>query len=83
MIILKVSELEKVYFSDMQNFVNRLTADDKYSLPNRDNLKQSIQMQFSQKKKFLLNFALHFRNLHYILKIFKKKMTLVANVFPI
>ena len=32
-------------------FVNRLTADDKYSLLNRDNLTQQIQMQFSQKQK--------------------------------
>ena len=60
MIILKVSELEKVYFSDMQNFVNRLTADDKYSLPKRDNLKQSIQMQFSQKKKVFTQFCFAF-----------------------
>ena len=32
-------------------FVNRLTADDKYSLLNRDNLMQQIQMQLSQKQK--------------------------------
>ena len=32
-------------------FVNTLTADDKYSLLNRDNLKQSIQTLLSQKQK--------------------------------
>ena len=32
-------------------FVNRLTADDKYSLLNRDNLTQSIQTLLSQKQK--------------------------------
>ena len=32
-------------------FVNTLTADDKYSLVNRDNLMQHIQMQLSQKEK--------------------------------
>ena len=32
-------------------FVNTLTADDKHYLPNRDNLTQPIQMQFSQKIK--------------------------------
>ena len=39
-------------------FVNALTADDKYSLLNRDNLTQPIQMQLSQKQKtFLESFS--------------------------
>ena len=41
-------------------FVNTLTADDKYSLLNRDNLTQPIQTQLSQKKKLFLNFSLEF-----------------------
>ena len=32
-------------------FVNTQTADDKYSLLNRDNLTQPIQMQLSQEQK--------------------------------
>ena len=32
-------------------FVNTLTANDKYSLLNRDNLTQLIQMKLSQKQK--------------------------------
>ena len=32
-------------------FVNTFTADDKYSVLNRDNLTQPIQMQLSQKQK--------------------------------
>ena len=32
-------------------FVNTLTADDKYSLLNRDNLSQPIRTQLSQKQK--------------------------------
>ena len=32
-------------------FVNTLTTDGKYSLFNRDNLKQPIQMQLSNKQK--------------------------------
>ena len=32
-------------------FVNKLTADDKYSLLNRDNLTQPIGTQLSQKQK--------------------------------
>lgn len=34
-------------------FNNTITADDKYSFPNRENLRQSIQMQLSQKQKRL------------------------------
>ena len=44
-------------------FVNALTADDKYSLVNRDNLLQDLQMQLSQKQKHFFNFFFHFRNL--------------------
>ena len=58
-------------------FVNTLTADDKYSLLNRDNLTQPIRTPLSQNNK-----VLHFRNVHEILNIFKKKMTLVAYLFP-
>ena len=32
-------------------FLNILTGDDKYSLLNRDNLRQHIQMQLPQKQK--------------------------------
>ena len=37
-------------------FLNTITADDKYSLLNRDNLTQLIQMQLSQKKKAFTQF---------------------------
>ena len=64
-------------------FVNILTADHKYSLLNRNNLKQPIQMQLSHKKKtfskcvsIFLKFEL---NLQHFLK---KKMTIIADVFP-
>ena len=64
-------------------FVNTLTADDKYSLPNRDNLTQSIQTLLSQKPKTFSEFfssflrsALNFEHFQ------KKKMTLIADVFP-
>ena len=42
-----------VYLSDTQNLkaVNTLTANDKYSLLNRDKLTQPIQMLLSQKEK--------------------------------
>ena len=38
-------------------FVNILTADDKYSLFNRDDLRQPIQMQLSQKEKTFSQFV--------------------------
>ena len=38
-------------------FVNTLTADDKYSLRNRDNLMQRIQILLSQNQKTLLLFS--------------------------
>ena len=41
-------------------FVNTLTADDKYSLLNRDNLTQQNRMQLSQKQKAFSQFFLAF-----------------------
>ena len=38
-------------------FVKILTADDKYSVLNRDNLRQPIQMQLSQKEKTFSEFV--------------------------
>ena len=46
-----------------------LAADDKYSLLNRDNSTQPIQMQLSQKQKFFRNFFLNVSNLVQILNI--------------
>ena len=41
-------------------FVNTLTADDQYSLLNRDNLTQPIRTQLSQKQKAFSEFFLQF-----------------------
>ena len=41
-------------------FVNTLTADDKYSLLNRDNLTQPIRMPLSKKHKAFSQFFLPF-----------------------
>ena len=41
-------------------FVNILPANDKYFLFNRENLLQSIQIQFSKKQKFLSQFLAAF-----------------------
>ena len=37
-------------------FVNTLSAVEKYSVPNRDNLTQPIQMQLSQKQKIFAKY---------------------------
>ena len=63
-------------------FVNTLTADDKYSLLNRDNLRQPIWTQLSEKQKTFSQFFSHFPNLPYILNIFNKKTTLIVDLFP-
>ena len=63
-------------------FVNTLTADGKYSLLTRDNLMRLNQTYLSQKLRPFVNFLAHFSNLNQILNIIKKKMTLIAYVFP-
>ena len=55
----KVVAFAKVFFTDkkiLRVFVNTLTVNDKHYLLNRDNLTQSIQMQFSQKQKTFSEF---------------------------
>ena len=42
---------------------------------------QTIQMHLSQKQKLFLNFFVYFSNLYQIFNIFKKKMTLITDVF--
>ena len=60
----------------MQNlglFVNTLTADDKQSILERDNLTQPIQIQLSNKQKTFSNFLVNFKNLDQLLNILEKK----------
>ena len=54
-------------------FVNTLTADDKYSLLNRDNLTQQIRTQLSQKQKAFSNFFLAFSKFTLKFENFQKK----------
>ena len=54
-------------------FVNTLTADDKYSLLYRDNLKQPIQILLSQKQKAFSDFFIAFLKSTYNLEHFQKK----------
>ena len=54
-------------------FVNGLTAREKYSLRNRDNLTMPIQMELSQMQEFLPNFCFVFLKSTLNLKSFPKK----------
>ena len=61
-------------------FVDTLTADDKYSLCNRENLQQKIQVHLSKKKRFFRIFCSSSVT-YIILAIFSNKMTLLAYLF--
>ena len=53
--------------------VNTLTADDKYSLLNRDNLTQPTQMQFSRKGEIFSEVFLTFLTFRLNFEHFPKK----------
>ena len=62
---------------------NTLSVDGKYSLLNRENLTQPIQMQLSWKQKTFSDFFSAFLKSSLNFEHFqKKKMTLMAQVFP-
>ena len=54
-------------------FINILTVDDKYSLFNRDNFRQPIQMQLSQKQKTFSQFLRPFLRARLNFEHFQKK----------
>ena len=62
-------------------FVNTLTVDDKHYLLKRDNLKQLIQTQLSQKRKTFTEFFFAFLKSIFNSKHLPKKMTLIGDVF--
>ena len=59
-----------------------MTLDDKYCLGDRENLPNQFKRNYLKNDRSFLIFLLHFWNLHLILNILKKKMTLIASVFP-
>ena len=54
-------------------FVNILTVDHKYSVLNRDNFRQPIQMQLSQKQKTFSQFVSAFFKSIFNFEHFEKK----------
>ena len=59
-----------------------MTADDKDSLLNRDNLTQPIRTPLSQKQKSFSQFFLPFSKSTLNFEHFQKKITLIADLFP-
>ena len=62
-----------VIWKILRLFVNTLTANDKYSLLNRDNLTKPIQMQLSQKQKTFHQFFSQFLKFTLNFEHFQKK----------
>ena len=76
LITVKAIVLKEVSVSVTQNlklFINTLSADGKYSLFNRDNLTQPIQMQISQKQKTFSEFLSAFFKSNLNFQHFQKK----------
>ena len=62
--------------------VNTFTADEEYSVLNKNNSRQPIHMQLSQKRKtFSWIFFAYLKSVIH-LEHFQNKMTLIADVFP-
>ena len=78
LITMKAIQFQKVSLSDFKIlwlFLNKLTTDDKYSLLNRNNLLQHLQMQLSKKQKTFsgLFFFFAFLKSRFIFESFQKK----------
>ena len=62
-------------------FLNTLTADDKYSLLDRDKLFQYLQMQLFQKQKTFSQFLLTFCQFRLNFENFQKRDDAIGDVF--
>ena len=62
-----------VWYEILRLFVNGLTADDKYSYSNMQNLPQQFQTPLSQKQKTFSEFFIAFLKLAWNLEHFQKK----------
>ena len=62
-----------VWYEILRLFVNALTADDKYSGSNMQNLQQQFQTLLSQKQKTFCGFLIAFLKCAWNLDHFKKK----------
>ena len=62
-------------------FVNTWTADYKDPVLTVRICRSLFKSGYIKNKKYSLSFFFHLRNLHEVLNVFKKKKTLIANVF--
>ena len=84
LITVKVIELQKALLETwkfFRNFLNTLTADDKYSLISGDKWMQTIQMHLSEKQNIFSIFFPAFSESALNFEDFQKNMTLIAYVF--
>ena len=84
-ITVKVIELQKSLLDTwnfFRTFLNKLTANDKYSLNSKDKWMQTIQMHLSQKQNIFSDFFCAFFESPLNFEHFQTKMTLIAYVFP-
>ena len=84
-IIVKVIVLEKSLLDTwkfFRPFLNKMTADDKYSLISKDKWMETIQMHLYQEQNIFSEFFSAFFKSALNLEHFQKKMTLIAYVFP-
>ena len=63
-------------------FVNILTTDGKYSVVNRDILRQTIQIELAQKDRTFSQFDTALLKCRLTIEHFQKKMTFIADLFP-
>ena len=66
----------------LEVFVNTLSAEAKYSIEDLENLPLQIQMQLYDNWKTFSEFWFYLWNLDNILNILKKKLVVIADVFP-
>ena len=62
-----------VWYEILRLFVNALTADDKYSASNMQNLQQQLQTPLAQKQKAFSGFFIEFLKSTWNLEHFQKK----------
>ena len=74
--------LPSVWYGILRLFVNALTADDQYSGSNMHNLPQQVETPLSHKQKTLSWFFIAFLKCAWNLEHFKKKMDVLAYLFP-
>ena len=71
-----------LWYEILRPFVNALTADDKYSGSNMQNLKQQFQTPLSQKQKAFSGFFIAFQKCAWNLEHFQKKNQYPSLIIP-